>query len=132
MSLNFSIREEVQISGALIWKSINALEKVYFEKTSINTSFCVEYPFLTLYLASQGVERIQKSLIELICKNKHINESEKDEVYKLLMSHSHNRLNEWIEKNVDIKISRNGRKLLNILSSFYNTTRYARTMMTII
>lgn len=126
MSLNFSIREEVQISGALIWKSINALEKVYFEKTSINTSFCVEYPFLTLYLASQGVERIQKSLIELICKNKHINESEKDEVYKLLMSHSHNILNEWIEKNVDIKISRNGRKLLNILSSFYNTTRYAR------
>ena len=60
--LNFSIRDELQIAGALIWKSINSLDRINFNKTTN----LVEHPFMTLYFASQGIERIQKSLIELI------------------------------------------------------------------
>ena len=54
--LNFSIRDELQIAGVLIWKSINSLDRINFN----NTTNLVEHPFMTLYFASQGIERIQK------------------------------------------------------------------------
>lgn len=120
--LNFSIRDELQIAGALIWKSINSLDRINFN----NTTNLVEHPFMTLYFASQGIERIQKSLIELICKNKHIKENEKNKVYELLMSHSHNGLNDWIESELSFKFKPSEKKFLNILSEFYNTKRYSR------
>ena len=120
--LNFSIRDELQIAGALIWKSINSLDRINFNKTTN----LVEHPFMTLYFASQGIERIQKSLIELICKNKHIKENEKNKVYELLMSHSHNGLNDWIESELSFKFKPSEKKFLNILSEFYNTKRYSR------
>ena len=124
--LNFSIREELQIAGTLIWKSIHSLDKISFENGEFQPYNLVEYPFMTLYFASQGIERIQKSLIELICKDKHIQDSDKSKVYELLMSHSHNGLNDWIEINSNIKLKKSGKKLLTILSDFYNTIRYAR------
>ena len=124
--LNFSIREELQIAGTLIWKSIHSLDKISFENGEFQPYNLVEYPFMTLYFASQGIERIQKSLIELICKDKHIQDSDKSKVYELLMSHSHNGLNDWIENNSNIKLKKSGKKLLTILSDFYNTIRYAR------
>lgn len=123
--LNFSIRDELQIAGALIWKSICSLDRINFSKIGQMTKL-VEHSFMTLYFASQGIERIQKSLIELICKNKHIKESEKNKVYELLMSHSHNGLNDWIEREYSIKLKPNEKKFLNILSEFYNTKRYSR------
>lgn len=126
LTLNFSIRQEFQISGALLWKSINALSKTYFCADSQAKEHLVEYPFFTLYFASQGIERMQKAIVELICKKNHIPEAEKDSVYDLLMSHAHDRLNNWIEEKTNIKANTNCRKLLDILSRFYNTVRYAR------
>lgn len=125
-TLNFSIRQELQISGALIWKSINALNKVYFDVSGIPTDVLIEYPFFTLYFASQGIERIQKTIVQLICKKDHVQESEKNSVYDLLTSHAHDRLNDWIEKNESIKFNTNCRKLIDILTRFYRTARYAR------
>lgn len=124
--LNFSIRQELQISGALLWKSINSLSKIYFNADGEPNDHLVEYPFFTLYFASQGIERMQKAIVELICKKNHIPEQEKDSVYELLMSHAHDRLNNWIEEKTNIKPNTNCRKLLDILSRFYNTVRYAR------
>lgn len=126
LTLNFSIRQELQISGTLLWKSINALSKVYFDVDGESSKHLVEYPFFTLYFASQGVERIQKAIVELICKKNHIAEKEKDCVYNLLMSHAHDKLNNWIEEKEDIKLNTNCRKLIDILTRFYNTVRYAR------
>ena len=126
LMLNFSIRQELQISGALLWKAINALSKISFNVDGEANEHLVEYPFFTLYFASQGIERIQKAIIELICKKNHIPEKEKDSVYDLLMSHSHDRLNNWIEEKADIKLNTNCRKLIDILTRFYNTVRYAR------
>ena len=125
-SLNFSIRQEIQISGVLIWRSINDIDKIYFNSSGKPNESLVEYPFLTLYHASQGIERIQKAIIELICKKNHILEKEKDNIYNLLMSHSHDKLNNWIEQEMEIKFNPNCRKLINILMNFYNTVRYAR------
>ena len=126
LTLNFSIRQELQISGALLWKSINALSKIYFNVDGEANEHLVEYPFFALYFASQGIERIQKAIIELVCKKNHIPEIEKDSVYDLLMSHAHDRLNNWIEKEEGVKLNTNCRKLINILTRFYNTVRYTR------
>ena len=126
LTLNFSIRQELQISGALLWKSINALSKISFNVDGEPNEHLVEYPFFTLYFASQGIERMQKAIIELVCKKNHILEKEKDRVYDLLMSHAHDRLNNWIEEKEDIKLNTNCRKLIEILTRFYNTVRYAR------
>lgn len=125
-TLNFSIRQELQISGALLWKSINALSKIYFNFDGETNEHLVEYPFFTLYFASQGIERMQKAIVELICKKNHIQESEKDSVYDLLISHAHDRLNNWIEEKENLKVNTNCRKLIDILTRFYNTVRYAR------
>lgn len=125
-TLNFSIREELQISGSLIWRSINSLDKIHFSEYSTVNEHLIEYPFLTLYHASQGIERIQKAIIELICKKNHIKESEKDEIYELLMSHEHECLNQWIEEKMEITFNSNCKKLISVLRRFYNTARYAR------
>lgn len=125
-TLNFSIRQELQISGALLWKAINALDKVRFNAFGEPNEHLVEYPFLTLYLSSQGIERIQKAIVELVCKKNHIQENEKKQVYDLLTSHAHDRLNNWIEEQENIKVNSNCRKLIDILTRFYNTVRYAR------
>lgn len=125
-ALNFSIRQELQISGALLWKSINALDKIRFCISGEPNEHLIEYPFFTLYFASQGIERIQKAIVELICKKNHIKESDKDCIYDLLTSHAHDRLNDWIEEKENIKINTNCRKLIDILTRFYNTVRYAR------
>lgn len=126
LTLNFSIRQELQISGVLIWRSINDLDKVRLYSEDQYNEQLIEYPFLALYHCSQGVERIQKAIIELICKKNHIEEKEKDEVYDLLFSHSHDKLNQWIEQQEKITFSKNCRKLINILVKFYNSVRYAR------
>ena len=126
MMLNFSIRQELQISGALLWKSINALSKIHFNIDGEANEHLVEYPFFALYFASQGVERIQKAIVQLVCKKNHIAEKEKDSAYDLLMGHAHDKLNNWIEEKENIKLSKNCRKLIEILTRFYNTVRYAR------
>lgn len=126
LTLNFSIRQELQISGALLWKSINALSKIHFNVDGENNVHLVEYPFFALYFASQGIERMQKAIVELICKKNHIPEKEKNSIYELLMSHAHERLNNWIEEKENIKLNTNCRKLIDILTRFYNTVRYAR------
>lgn len=126
LTLNFSIRQELQISGALLWKSINALSKIDFNVNGETDDHLIEYPFFTLYFASQGIERMQKALVELICKKNHIQENEKDKVYDLLMSHAHSKLNDWIVEKEKIELDRNCRKLIEILTRFYNTVRYAR------
>ena len=60
---------------------------------------------MTLYHASQGVERIQKAIIELVCKKDHVKESEKESIYNLLMSHAHEGLNNWIESKEGISFN---------------------------
>ena len=126
ITMNFALRQELQISGTLIWKSIGDIENIAFHESEAESDHLCEYAFLALYHASQGIERIQKAIIELICKKNHITEDEKQKVYKILYSHSHDELNEWIETQEDINFNTNCRKMIGILKDFYNTSRYAR------
>lgn len=125
LSINFSLRKELQISGCLIWQSINDIDKIDFIKDK-GRDYLIEYPFLTLYHASQGIERIQKSIIELICKKNHIKEEDKEKVIELLYNHSHVKLNNWIEAQTNKKFDSNAKKMIDVLMSFYNEVRYSR------
>lgn len=125
LTMNFSLRHEFQISGALIWRSVCDVDKINF-CCGQNGGHLVEFSFLTLYHASQGIERLQKAVIELICKKNHIKENDKKDLYDLLYRHSHEKLNAWIEKQCGVIPDANGKKLLQILTEFYNSVRYVR------
>lgn len=125
-TMNFSLRQELQISGVLIWKSIYEIDKIDFKRNNGDESSMIEHQFLSLYYSSQGIERIQKAIIELICKRNHILDKEKDKVYELLKSHSHDGLNTWIEKQTGIKLNDNCRNFVDIIMDFYNNARYSR------
>lgn len=126
MVLNFSLCHELQVSGALIWESIKNIDKINFSEDFQNSGALIEYPFLTLYHASQGIERIQKIIIELICKKNHIKEIDKEKIIDILYSHSHTKLNDWIKNHTDLSIKPKYEKLINILMEFYNALRYVR------
>ena len=125
-TMNFALRQEMQISGVLLWRAVYDIDKIHFYEEEKDNASLIEYPFLTLYHAAQGIERMQKAIIELICKKNHIAEAEKEIVYKILYKHSHDRLHSWIEEKEKTSVTQNGRKLLDILTRFYNTVRYAR------
>ena len=125
MNLNFSLNRELQISGALIWKSIIDIGKLTFSKDDYDPPL-FEDSFFALYHASQGIERLQKIIIELICKKHHIKQEEKQKVNKLLLSHNHHELNSWIEEKESVKFDKNCRNFFGILHEFYNKIRYLR------
>lgn len=127
--LNFMLGREIQVAGALIWKSVNDIDKVNFFSLFPDKNipaYLIEYSFFTLYHAAQGIERIQKIVVELICKKQHIKTDEKEKVFEILHSHNHTALNNWIKDKEKIYIKTNGNKLLEILQSFYNQLRYYR------
>ena len=129
MQLNFMLCRELQVSGALIWKSIQDIDKINFFSLFPNKKFpahLVEYSFFTLYHAAQGIERLQKIVVELIYKKHHLKIEEKEKVYNILNSHNHNALNSWINEKESIIIPKHCQNLLNMLQSFYKTYRYYR------
>ncbi|MDE6617662.1 MAG: hypothetical protein K2K13_01380 [Clostridiales bacterium] len=129
MKLNFTLCRELQVAGALIWKSVTDIDKIKFSLSDLdndNYTYLLEYPFMALYHASQGIERVQKIIVELIYKRDHIKQAEKAKVYELLMSHNHNALNTWIEEKVGIQFKNNNIKIISLLQKFYNEIRYVR------
>ena len=125
MVMNFDLNKELHISGDFIWKSIIDINHVSFSSDPSDIR-CIEHSFFTLYHAAQGIERLQKILIELIAKKHHISQSEIEEANKLLLSHDHHPLNNWIEKKENITFSSSSKRLFNILQDFYNKYRYRR------
>ena len=131
MSLNHSLCKELEIAGAFLWKLINELDKIHFQsekekKIGDSSHSFVEYPFLTLYFAAQGFERLQKIIIELIIKFHHFKNDDKNKPYELLNSHSHLALHNWIDTKYDTDKSAVNVKLLAIVDTFYNKLRYGR------
>ncbi|MDR0930325.1 MAG: hypothetical protein LBM38_01045 [Clostridiales bacterium] len=129
--MNFALRKELQISGAMIWKSIEEISKIKFfhpdDKSLFqNKEYLCEYPFLALYFAAQGVERLQKIIIELMYyKNKDLR-SEQDRIRRLLMSHNHTGLRDYINKIAENDFKDNENILFDVLLQFYNDARYSR------
>ncbi len=125
MEMNFTLNRELQISGSFIWKSIIDISKIDFSKDNWDPPL-FENAFFALYHASQGIERLQKIIVELICKRHHIKQDEKIKVNDLLLKHNHPALNSWIENKENVTFDKNCRRFFSILQEFYNNIRYSR------
>lgn len=125
MVMNFDLNKELHISGDFIWKSIVDIDHVIFNSDPTDIR-CIEHSFFTLYHAAQGIERLQKILIELIAKKHHITQSEVEEANRVLFTHDHHTLNSWIESKENIKFNSCSKRLFCILQDFYNNYRYKR------
>ena len=124
--MNFALVKEVEIAGTQIWRSIKDLDRVNIKKDRRAEENNIGYLFLAFYQAAQGIERLQKILIELIIKVYPPKEKDLKDVEKMLRNHNHNNLNDFIEKKTGTRIRRSEKHFLDILMRFYKEARYGR------
>lgn len=125
INLSVSLAAELQISGNLIWSSIENLNNISFNNQY--GVYLFENSFMCLYQASQGVERLEKIIVELICEKENIDYSDKTSLeYKLLHSHNHTELQKYIKSKTNCVFGKEENKLLQMLQTFYNDHRYIR------
>lgn len=122
MEMNFALVKELGISGVEIWKAVEDINRVYIAKEGKFAS--TDYIFTSLYQASQGFERILKILIELIVYKE--NAADKEKTDRLLYSHKHTAMYEFISKHTSINLNAKCKSLLSMLESFYKYARYNR------
>ena len=122
MEMNFALVKELGISGVEIWKAVEDINRVYIAKEGKFAS--TDYIFTSLYQASQGFERILKILIELIVYKE--NAADKEKTDRLLYSHKHTAMYEFISKHTSINLNTKCKSLLSMLESFYKYARYNR------
>jgi len=126
LEMNFSLVKEVSIAGVFIWKSIEDIEKIYLPDSD-KYPYITDHLFTSLYQASQGVERLQKIIIELINYRDKTPNAEHKKIEELLMSHNHISLNNWIVTHTnELKLPSSCNKLFILLKDFYNIARYSR------
>lgn len=123
IEMNFSLVQEVSIAGIQIWKAIEYINNVVIPKHDI--SITTDYIFMSLYSASQGIERLLKIILQLIMYSG-IDESEHEKFYDLLLSHNHVSMFNFLVQKKNIEINKHCHHLLNILSDFYSKARYNR------
>ncbi len=113
---NFRLGTELQISGSFIYNALYFFDKMeyfYYEHE------CFEF----LYNAAVGIERLEKIVIVLLEHD----ESEDQETFeKSLITHDHLELLNRIKKHKPINLGKTHNKFLNLLSTFYKSTRYDR------
>lgn len=113
---NFRLGTELQISGTFIYNALNFIDKLeYFHFE--------EDIFEILYNLSIGIERLEKIVIILI---EHDEVSDQDKFEKSLITHNLQELMTRIKKREKVKIGKSHKKLLMLLSKFYNSYRYKR------
>jgi hypothetical protein len=126
LEMNFALVQEVGIAGAQIWKAVEDIDTLRFPDT--NDFFpqpSVNSAFTSLYMASQGVERLMKVCVELIeYTDKDKKQSEK--AYELLYSHNHSSLLDFICGCTSTSVNRNLKHIATVLYRFYNRYRYRR------
>ncbi len=113
---NFRLGTELQISGTFIYNALYFLDKMehfYYEDE------CFEF----LYNTSVGLERIEKIALILLEHNK---EFDQEQFEKSLKIHNHSELMRRIRTHKKIVLEKRHNKFIQILSDFYNSTRYAR------
>lgn len=122
MEMNYSLVKEVEIAGVQIWKAIEDINRVYIPKSGSNV--IPDYLFTSLYQAAQGIERLLKIVIELIVyDNSSVSRQKADE---LLMGHNHAGMCEFIGQRRQLSLGKHQRKLIDLVSKFYNEARYSR------
>lgn len=124
LDISYSLSAELEISGSLIWLAITKLGNIsFYNKYGV---YLPELAFMFFYNASQGIERIQKIIIELLCKKENKTIEENDAIWKLLYGHNHMELNNYIKEHVKIVFDKETNKFLESLCNFYNNQRYGK------
>lgn len=121
---NFSLNLEIRIAASLIWESIEKLSiSNFINSFGDRVEHNIENIYMCLYNASQGVERLQKVLVCYIIRKYDYTKNE-EEIYELLYSHNHVKLNSYILNYFKIENDSNYSKLVLALQRFYNKSRY--------
>ncbi len=113
---NFRLGTELQISGSFIYNSLYTFDRMvffYFEEE------CFEF----LYNSSVGFERLLKIIIIL---SEHTENIDQQDFEKSLITHNHLELFNRIRKTHSINFADVHINFLQILSDFYNSSRYDR------
>lgn len=118
--MGFKLNMEVRIATSLIWESIEKLYKISFLLEE--EPHLPENSYLCIYNASQGIERLQKVLVELIIRKDNYFVDDESKLFKLLYSHNHVLLKKYIDNYFSLENKTN--KLVEVLSKFYNSVRY--------
>ena len=123
LEMSFSLAKELSISGTLIWESIESINKIRIIPQFIEY-ISIENIYISLYYAAQGIERLLKIITEMILYK--TNYKDKKHVEKLLLSHNHPALYDFIKKHYKVSSSKEISKLLQMLYVFYSEVRYSR------
>lgn len=126
IELSYRLNVEVRVAGGLIWDSIEKLSNIsYFPKALDDDAEPnkTEDCYMCLYNASQGIERLQKTLIELLLSRDNCRLEEEETMYGLLMSHNHTKMNDYLIQKIPLATNKYS-KLVSDLSKFYNIIRY--------
>lgn len=126
LEMNFALVKEVEVAGALIWKSIKDLDRAKVGKNTPVGGKNISYLFMAFYQAAQGIERLQKIVIELMIKIDPPKDNELKGLEELLRSHNHIELHNYIKKRRNTCINKNDRHFLETLRIFYKDARYGR------
>ena len=111
------LANEVDVAGEFIYAAMEKLDNMDdFEEIGDD--------FFFLYNLSVGIERIQKALLIII--NDVCGEKQLNEYLETIKNHRHSSLHDKINDKIKINISQEQRKLLEMLSDFYNKNRYTR------
>lgn len=123
LEMNYSLVREVEIAGVQIWKAIEDIDRVSIPKSG--SSVIVDYLFTSLYQAAQGIERLLKIVIELMVYRDE--PTDRQRVDGLLMGHNYPGMYHFIlERRQKPPFGKQERKLIDLLSEFYNDARYVR------
>lgn len=125
LKLNFSLNSELQIAGSLIWESVENLARTNFASWN-GEKLCapLENGFSSLYFAAQGIERLQKIVINLLCRLNNVPIKDEIKLAELLYSHSHKSLDAYIKGKWHLITGKLENKLLELLDNFYTKERY--------
>lgn len=113
---NFRLGEELHIAGVFIYNGLRRFHEL--EKLSFADEL-----FEFLYELSIGLERLLKIAVVLY---EHNDTTDQQKLEKSIITHSHIELMARLRKQTTIDISSPHNDLLNMLSTFYKSTRYNR------
>lgn len=122
--MNFALVREVGLSGVLIWKAVEDIDAAVFPDR-ITGSAKTDYAFTSLYMASQGIERLLKICTELI-KYATLDETINIKADEQLKSHNHVTLLNFVCNNTGKSRPQGANRLMDMLMDFYTHLRYGR------
>lgn len=116
---NFDLGKELHFAGAFIFNGLRTFHEL--------KNFYHEDPvFEFLYALSVGIERLQKVAIIL---TEHDKVDDHQAFEESLITHSHTKLADMLEKSAGVSLTSQQKEFLSILAKFYKTHRYSRYMV---